>query len=381
MYYLRTRLYDPQKCRFLNVDDVDTLGSEGDINGYHLFFYGKNDPINRVDKAGSWSLPNWAKVAIGGALIIGAAVVATVATGGVACFAIGAAMGAAEGAITGAIGGAVAGVVSSVIETGSWDGALEAAVDGAADGFMYGAISGFIIGGFTSTACFVAGTLIQTENGLQPIEQIEPGQLVWAENPDTGERALKRVVRTFLNEKDELVHVKVKDEIITCTTEHPFYVHGKGWVAAKDLQQCDKLELLNGEIALVDGISHEKTTEVINVYNFEVEEFHTYFVGACCILVNNVCAKARREGVRKAWQQEKAAVQNGTSKYPWTSAQKSELLRTGRVRGFQGHHIKSVKAYPELAADPNNIYFCTPKDHLWQHYGNWRNATDALRIK
>lgn len=29
--------------------------------------------------------------------------------------------------------------------------------------------------------------------------------MVWAEDPETGERALKRVVRTFLNEKDFLM--------------------------------------------------------------------------------------------------------------------------------------------------------------------------------
>lgn len=116
------------------------------------------------------------KVAIGAALIVGAAV-ATVATGGVACFAAGAAIGAAKGAVSGAIGGAITGAIQSRIETGSWDGALEAAVDGAADGFLGGAIGGFITGGITSKHCFVAGTLIHTEDGLVPIEEINANVL------------------------------------------------------------------------------------------------------------------------------------------------------------------------------------------------------------
>ena len=115
--------------------------------------------------------------------------------------------------------------------------------------------------------------------------------MVWAEEPETGERALKRVVRTFLNEKDELVHVQVNGETITCTTEHPFYVQGKGWVAAKDLQLNDKLELQNGEDAFVDDVRHEKLLETIQVFNFEVEDFHTYYVGAGCVLVHNLCAQ------------------------------------------------------------------------------------------
>ena len=194
LYYLRSRYYNPNLCRFINADDVEALGADGDINGYQLFIYCMNDPVNNRDEAGSWSLPNWAKVAIGAALIVGAAVVATVATGGVACFAAGAAIGAAKGAVSGAIGGAVTGAIQSRIETGSWDGALEAAVDGAADGFLGGAIGGFITGGIASKHCFMAGTLIHTEDGLVPIEEIKPDQLVWAEDPATGERALKRVV-------------------------------------------------------------------------------------------------------------------------------------------------------------------------------------------
>ena len=178
LYYLRSRYYNPNLCRFINADDVEALGADGDINGYQLFIYCMNDPVNNKDEAGSWSLPNWAKVAIDAALIVGAAVVATVATGGVACFAAGAAIGAAKGAVSGAFGGAVTGAIQSRIETGSWDGALEAAVDGAADGFLGGAIGGFITGGITSKHCFVAGTLIHTEDGLVPIEEIKPDQLV-----------------------------------------------------------------------------------------------------------------------------------------------------------------------------------------------------------
>ena len=202
-----------------------------------------NVPVNNKDEAGSWSLPNWAKVAIGAALIVGAAVVATVATGGVACFAAGAAIGAAKGAVSGAIGGAVTGAIQSRIETGSWDDALEAAVDGAADGFLGGAIGGFITGGITSNHCFIAGTLIHTEDGLVPIEEIKPDQMVWAEDPATGERALKRVICLFRNEKYELVHLQIKGETITATVGHPFFVQGKGWVAAKLNDIDDYIEI------------------------------------------------------------------------------------------------------------------------------------------
>lgn len=291
LYYLRSRYYNPKLSRFINADDVEALGADGDINGYQLFNYCMNDPVNRRDEAGSWSLPNWAKVAIGAALIVGAAVVATVATGGVACFAYGAAIGAAKGAVSGAIGGAISGAIESRIATGSWDGALEAAIDGAADGFLGGAIGGFIVGGLTSPNCFVAGTPIQTENGAVPIEEIVPGQLVWAENPDTGECTLKRVVQLFRNEKYELVHVQVRGATITTTAGHPFFVQGQGWIFAKDLKVGYQLKLLSGGTALVEAVEWEELSEPVTVYNFEVEEFHTYFVGIHGFLVHNLCVQ------------------------------------------------------------------------------------------
>ena len=346
LYYLRSRYYNPNLCRFINADDVEAMGADGDINGYQLFIYCMNDPVNNRDEAGSWSLPNWAKVAIGAALIVGAAVVATVATGGVACFAAGAAIGAAKGAVSGAIGGAVTGAIQSRIETGSWDGALEAAVDGAADGFLGGAIGGFITGGIASKHCFVAGTLIHTEDGLVPIEEIKPDQLVWAEDPATGERALKRVVCLFRNEKYELVHLQIKGETITTTVGHPFFVQGKCWVAAKELVVGDKLELLDGGEAYIDAATTEELVDPVKVYNFEVEDFHTYFVGTISILVHNLCkgnhGKEWGSKRRKHWRDRaKNPVEN-----KWDDAfDEDNIARMAKGRAPIGYDGKSVQLH------------------------------------
>lgn len=47
------------------------------------------------------------------------------------------------------------------------------------------------------------------------------------------------------------------------------------------------LVLLNGEHVVVEWVDHEFTEEPVYVYNFEVEDFHTCFVGASGILVHN----------------------------------------------------------------------------------------------
>jgi RHS repeat-associated protein len=85
---------------------------------------------------------------------------------------------------------------------------------------------------------------------------------------------------------------------------------------------------------------------------------------------------ARQRAVRQAWKDERALInagQRGTR--DWSDAEKAELLRTGKVKGYVGHHINSVKGHPEMAGDPNNIEFVTPAEHLARHGGNWRNPT------
>ncbi len=58
-----------------------------------------------------------------------------------------------------------------------------------------------------------------------------------------------------------------------------FYVIGKGWVAAGDLTAGDKLCLESGKTVTVIGSELEKLEKPIKVYNLEVLDNHTYFVG------------------------------------------------------------------------------------------------------
>ena len=138
-YYLQSRYYNPEVGRFISADDTEYLGADGSALSYNLFAYCLNNPVNRTDADGNWSLPNWAKVAVGAVAIAGLAV-ATVCTGGAAAVICGAAL---SGAIAGGASGAVMGAVGGGI-SGGWQGAL----DGACSGFM----SGTLIGGVTGAA-------------------------------------------------------------------------------------------------------------------------------------------------------------------------------------------------------------------------------------
>ena len=87
----------------------------------------------------------------------------------------------------------------------------------------------------------------------------------------------------------------------------------------------------------------------------------------------------RSAAVRQAWKQEQQLVATtGKGTVDWTPAQKAELLQTGKVGGFEGHHINSVNGNPELAGEPNNIKFVEGRaGNLAEHGGNFRTATSG----
>jgi Pretoxin HINT domain len=77
--------------------------------------------------------------------------------------------------------------------------------------------------------------------------------------------------------------------MILCTTEeHPFWVPEVGWIAAKDLSTGTYLQTKTESWLDIDKI--ESHTSLTNVYNFEVEGFHTYFVSDLGLLVHNSCS-------------------------------------------------------------------------------------------
>ena len=92
---------------------------------------------------------------------------------------------------------------------------------------------------------------------------------------------------------DILVHLTLSDgEEIETTMFHPFFVqdeacNGSGrWSAASNLVSGDVLLMEDGKSVYVLEVRIEKLDEEINVYNLEVDEWHTYFV-AGGVLVHN----------------------------------------------------------------------------------------------
>jgi RHS repeat-associated protein len=93
-------------------------------------------------------------------------------------------------------------------------------------------------------------------------------------------------------------------------------------------------------------------------------------------------ANSRRSAVRKAWKEEQQLVkEKGNGTMSWTKSEKAELLKTGKVKGYEGHHINNVKDHPELAGNSNNVTFVKRDEHLSLHGGNFKNETHGKLLK
>ena len=139
-------------------------------------------------------------------------------------------------------------------------------------------------------SCFTGETLVAAEDGQKRIDEIKVGDKVWAYNVETGETELKKVTTVYVHEVEEILHLSTTEGDIDTTTNHPFYVIDKGWVAAGDLEEGDEVYNLDGSTAVIIDSELEKLDDSLLVYNLEIEDFHTYFVGYEPVLVHNSCS-------------------------------------------------------------------------------------------
>lgn len=134
--------------------------------------------------------------------------------------------------------------------------------------------------------CFVAGTKITLLSGdTKEIENISIGEEVLTYNEELGVNEGGTVGDLKQHEVDEVIRLTLDNEIIIITThEHPFYVEGKGWVKASELEPLDTCKKVDGSEALVSTV--EILKESHTVYNLlSISENHNFYAND--ILVHN----------------------------------------------------------------------------------------------
>jgi hypothetical protein len=168
--------------------------------------------------------------------------------------------------------------------------------------------------------CFVAGTLVETEFGPRPIETIVAGTRVLA-GDGAGATAWKPVVRTFTRTAEARLRLVLgtpdddgaagtslaagrrrlsTGELLELTPDHRLYAVGRGWVAARELEPGVDA-LVNDEGAPVPLRSGESIAGPTTVFNLEVADLHSYFVGAQRLLAHNDCGDDAPGPMPGAW--------------------------------------------------------------------------------
>ena len=137
---------------------------------------------------------------------------------------------------------------------------------------------------------FSEDTPVTTEDGLQPISELEIGDKVLAYNEETGEIGYYPVTATWFHDDPVIVHLTLDGEEIETTPEHPFYTAAGVWVAAEDLQVGDEIQRADGTTGTLEKIEIEN--HIQPMYNLTVAAAHTYFVGEGEWLVHNACPQS-----------------------------------------------------------------------------------------
>ncbi|WP_253836127.1 polymorphic toxin-type HINT domain-containing protein [Promicromonospora thailandica] len=150
-------------------------------------------------------------------------------------------------------------------------------------------------------ACFVAGTPVLTVDGPRAIQDIRVGDKVWTRNLVTGLDELQLVAETFAHQTLALYHLSIGGQAVSTTAEHPFMTPDRGWQMAGNLRVGDVLVTSEGTTTVqAVEVEERDLADIEQVYNFHVENTHTYYVlaGDIPVLVHNNHGSAADDAVR-----------------------------------------------------------------------------------
>lgn len=142
-----------------------------------------------------------------------------------------------------------------------------------------------------SKACSFGGEtrVLMADGTTKPISEIEPGDMVLAQDPESGEIGARKVTDAWVHD-DDLVRLEIDGDIVRTTEDHPFWNDtDREWQRADQLDAGDMVLTADGRRVKVGVLLGSAGRG--SAYNFTVEGLHTYHVlfGTDAVLVHNTC--------------------------------------------------------------------------------------------
>jgi len=146
---------------------------------------------------------------------------------------------------------------------------------------------------FKGCGCFVAGTLVETDHGLRPIESIKVGDNVLSRDDVSGKTAFQSVTGLIRPHDRQIYDVRLERaghhtaELFEVTDDHPWRTVDGQWLTTLQLNVGVTIQTEDGKGVQV--VSIMATHRIADTYNLTVGDFHTFFVGHNEVWVHNAC--------------------------------------------------------------------------------------------
>jgi hypothetical protein len=133
-------------------------------------------------------------------------------------------------------------------------------------------------------SCFAAGTPVRTIEGHRPIETLQVGDRVLAQDVKAGGLSFQPILAIHHNPPDRTLNVSLEGgDVLVASRFHRFWVAARGWVMARDLKAGDVVRTLGGQVS----IAKVEEGPVVPVFNLDVAGARTFFVGDHDALVHD----------------------------------------------------------------------------------------------
>ncbi|WP_342316920.1 RHS repeat-associated core domain-containing protein [Lysobacter sp. FW306-1B-D06B] len=176
---------------------------------------------------------------------------------------------------------------------------------------LWGGVQGLWNSLFNS---FPGATEVATPGGLRRIEDLRPGDKVLAYSEWAEETQVEEVTNLILSHHEQTIVTLwlSSGKQLEVTGGHPLHTPD-GWRAAQLLLAGGQLDVKgpDGKLATVGILRVEQRKETVAVYNLEVADSHTFYVGEDGVLAHNVMCKGK--GSRNPKVRDAAA--NGRQKH------------------------------------------------------------------